>query len=176
MTQVETLHINANAACIITAVDLQSIVRSRATPGPIAYQAVMGLHPQTQVRMCKECLAYARRLRRRRRRKPTMLPLDAVVLEMMVPGLPVRQQDSRTRWRIYKTILRDSGNAFYGLWESMTVTMPVVPVQRHSNNSSSASAVIVPPSHQWWWDYNLQTLFFATKGTARVMRQRVASA
>jgi hypothetical protein len=81
-----------------------------------------------------------------------MLPLDAVILQMMMPGLP-RRQDTRTKIRIHMA-LRSSGNAYSWTFEAIN-TLLQQPREEHLRS---------------WWDYNLQTEFFAHKHTARLLR------
>ena len=99
--------------------------------------------------VCKACY---QQLWRMKRGKVQMLPLDAVVLQMMMPGLPKRQ-DTRTKVRIHAA-LRTSGNAYSQTFEAMD-TMLLRPMVEQVDA---------------WWKYNIQTEFFANKHTARLLR------
>ena len=68
------------------------------------------------------------------------------------PGLQKRQ-DTRTRVRIHAA-LRTSGNAYSQSFEALTILL-----QRPQEEMVDA-----------WWKYNLQTEFFASKHTARLLR------
>jgi hypothetical protein len=87
-----------------------------------------------------------------KRGKVQMLPLDAVILHMMMPGMP-RRQDTRTKSRIH-VALRTSGNAYSQTFEAMD-TLLKQPMENQLNV---------------WWEYNLKTEFFASKHTARLLR------
>ena len=99
--------------------------------------------------LCKACY---QQLWRMKRGRVKMLPLDAVVLQMMVPGLP-RRQDTRTKIRIHAA-LRTSGNAYSRAFEPLYTML-----QRPMGEQIGA-----------WWEYNLRTEFFAHKHTARLLR------
>lgn len=94
---------------------LMELVRSRACHGPIAWRALMAWdHPTVPV--CRTCFHQLRRIKPRRKdRQP--LPLDAAVLQTVVPGT-MRQQDSRTRERICAA-LRTPGNAYSRAFEAL---------------------------------------------------------
>ena len=99
--------------------------------------------------VCKACY---QQLWRMKRGKVQMLPLDAVILQMMMPGLPKRQ-DTRTKIRIHAA-LRNNGNAYSQTFEVLETLL-----QRPMAEHLSA-----------WWEYNLQTEYFAHKHTARLLR------
>lgn len=70
---------------------------------------------------CRLCFHQLRRVKPRQRdRQP--LPLDAAVLQTIVPGT-MRQQDSRTRERIC-TALRTPGNAYLRTFEALESLLP----------------------------------------------------
>ena len=99
--------------------------------------------------VCKACY---QQLWRMKRGKVQMLPLDAVVLQMMIPGLPKRQ-DTRTRTRI-QVALRRHGNVYSRAFEALD-TLLQRPREEHLDT---------------WWEYNLRTQYFAHKHTARLLR------
>ena len=82
-----------------------------------------------------------------------MLPLDAVIMQLLVPG-SVKQQDSRTRQRMHSA-LRSTGNAYSMSFE------PLLALLREEEGSSPLMV---------WWEYNLRTEYFAHKHTARLLR------
>ena len=127
---------------------VKALISQRACPGPIAYPATMAWEGGS-MNVCKACY---QQLWRMKRGKTQMLPLDAVVLQMMMPGLP-RRQDTRTKIRIH-TALRSSGNTYCQTFEALDTML-----QRPQEDHLSA-----------WWDYNLRTEFFASKHTARLLR------
>jgi len=94
---------------------LTELVRSRACHGPIAWRALMAWDQPT-VPVCRTCFHQLRRIKPRRKDKQP-LPLDAAVLQTVVPGT-MRQQDSRTRERIC-TALRSPGNAYSRTFEAL---------------------------------------------------------
>jgi hypothetical protein len=99
--------------------------------------------------VCKACY---QQLWRMKRGKVQMLPLDAVILQTMIPGLP-RRQDTRTKQRIHAA-LRNSGNVYSQTFEALDTLL-----QRPMEDQLSS-----------WWEYNLKTEFFASKHTARLLR------
>ena len=99
--------------------------------------------------VCKACY---QQLWRMKRGKVQMLPLDAVVLQMMIPGLP-RRQDTRTKTRIHAA-LRKNGNVYSRTFEALDTLL-----QQPREDHLTA-----------WWEYNLCTGFFASKHTARLLR------
>jgi hypothetical protein len=125
---------------------IKDLVRQKACHGPIVYPAAIGWEEET-MSICKPCYQQLWRMKR-----GTMLPLDATVLHMMMPGLQKRQ-DTRTRVRIHAA-LRTSGNAYSQSFEALTILL-----QRPQEEMVDA-----------WWKYNLQTEFFASKHTARLLR------
>jgi hypothetical protein len=126
---------------------IKALVQLRACPGPIAHPATMGWEGGT-MNLCKPCYQQLWRMKRGR-----MLPLDAVVLHMMMPGMPKRQ-DTRTKIRIHAA-LRTSGNAYSQTFEFLETLL-----QQSREEQIGA-----------WWTYNLKTEFFASKHTARLLRQ-----
>lgn len=94
---------------------LTELVRSRACHGPIAWRALMAWDQPT-VPVCRTCFHQLRRIKPRRKDKQP-LPLDAAVLQTVVPGT-MRQQDSRTRERICAA-LRSPGNAYSRTFEAL---------------------------------------------------------
>ena len=127
---------------------VKALVTQRACPGPIAYPATMAWEGET-ANLCKACY---QQLWRMKRGKVQMLPLDAVILQMMMPGLP-RRQDTRTKARIHAA-LRSSGNAYSQTFEALDILL-----QQSREDQLRA-----------WWEYNLCTEFFASKHTARLLR------
>ena len=127
---------------------IKALILQKVCPGPIVYPAAMAWE-EGSMNLCKACY---QQLWRTRRGKVQMLPLDAVILQMMMPGLP-RRQDTRTKIRIHMA-LRSSGNAYSWTFEAIN-TLLQQPREEHLRS---------------WWDYNLQTEFFAHKHTARLLR------
>jgi hypothetical protein len=127
---------------------IKALVLQKVCPGPIVYPATLAWEADT-MNICKACY---QQLWRMRRGKVQMLPLDTVVLQMMVPGLP-RRQDTRTRMRIHAA-LRTNGNAYSQTFEPLNTML-----QRPKEEQLDA-----------WWKLNLQTEFFAHKHTARLLR------
>jgi hypothetical protein len=127
---------------------VKALIAARACPGPIAYPAAMSWEAES-MNMCKACY---QQLWRMKRGKVQMLPLDTVILQMMMPGLP-RRQDTRTKMRIHAA-LRSNGNVY-----SQTLEVLDTLLQRPREEQLDA-----------WWEYNLRTEFFASKHTARLLR------
>ena len=127
---------------------IKALVTQRACPGPIAYPATLAWEGGT-MNLCKACY---QQLQRMKGGRAQMLPLDTVVLLMMIPGLP-RRQDTRTKMRIHAA-LRTSGNVYSQTFEPLRAML-----QRPREEQTDA-----------WWQYNLQTEFFASKHTARLLR------
>ena len=127
---------------------VKALITQRACPGPIVYPAALEWKDECMT-MCKACY---QQLWRMKRGKVQMLPLDAVVLQMMIPGLP-RRQDTRTKIRIHAA-LRKTGNVYSQTFEAFG---PIL--QRPREEQLDA-----------WWEYNLRTEYFAHKHTARLLR------
>ena len=127
---------------------VRTLITQRACPGPVVYPAAMEWKGESML-ICKACY---QQLWRMKRGKVQMLPLDAVILQMMMPGLPKRQ-DTRTKIRIHGA-LRNSGNAYSKTFEVLDTLL-----QRPMGEHLSA-----------WWEYNLRTEYFAHKHTARLLR------
>jgi hypothetical protein len=172
---------------------LLELVRSRACSGPIVWQAIMEWDQPT-VCACRMCFHQLRRVKPRRQDKQP-LPLDAAVLQTMVPGT-MRQQDSRTRERICAA-LRTPGNAYSRIFEALG-TLLHMEEQETPVAGEETSVVITPvtgeegknesgaqhrhihhhaagPSPRTrmevWWKYNLQTECFSHKAIARHVRR-----
>ena len=153
---------------------------------------------QATVCACRMCFHQLRRVKPRRQdRQP--LPLDAAVLQTMMPGT-MRQQDSRTRERICAA-LRMPGNAYSRVFEALgsllhmeaTITAEkgeeekeTPPPQGTENEGEGASAMpdqTAPTTTttstittqrtrmEAWWRYNLQTECFSHKAIARHARR-----
>lgn len=94
---------------------LMELVRTRACKGPIVYPVIM-TWKQPTICACRLCFHQLRRVKPRHQdRQP--LPLDAAILQTVVPGT-MRQQDSRTRERICAA-LRMPGNAYSRTFEAL---------------------------------------------------------
>jgi hypothetical protein len=96
---------------------IKALVTQRVCPGPIVFPAVLAWEGVT-MNLCKACY---QQLWRMKRGRVQMLPLDAVVLQMMIPGLPKRQ-DTRTKIRIHRA-LRTSGNAYSQTFEPLSAML-----------------------------------------------------
>ena len=142
------------------------MIRERTLRGPVAYPAVMEWTSPI-LPVCRPCLQQLRRLkpnfyRRKKNRsvplKKQLLPLDAILLQTLVPGL-TRHYDLRTRMRMRRA-LSLPGNLYSKLFEAIPHVLPPA-----SGNEPPAIEVLRP-----WWNYNLQTEFFAHKSCARLLR------
>jgi hypothetical protein len=129
------------------------------------------------------CFHQLKRVKPRRQDKQP-LPLDAAVLQTMVPGT-MRQQDSRTRERICAA-LRTPGNAYSRVFEALgsllhmeaEITGEVAVNQEESGESevqpqqtTSPQVVTTRTRMEAWWKYNLQTECFSHKAIARHVRR-----
>lgn len=124
-------------------------IKDRYAPGPLIYREVLAWTEPT-VCVCRLCFHQLRRRKKTIKKQP--LPMDATMLQSMIPG-QMRQQDSRTRERMC-TALTTPGN-------------------RYSHSFEGLRTLLLPdPLHQWW-SHNLQTEFFAHKNTARLIRRAV---
>jgi hypothetical protein len=145
---------------------LKELVRTRACNGPIVYPAIMAWDQPT-ICACRLCFHQLRRVKPRTQdRQP--LPLDAAVLQTVVPGT-MRQQDSRTRERIC-TVLKTPGNAYSKTFEALMSLLT------DGMEESDAETLAVRPSAtrnrmETWWKYNLQTECFSHKAIARHVRR-----
>lgn len=145
---------------------LKDMVRTRSCHGPIVYPTIMAWDQPT-ICACRLCYYQLRRVKPRTQdRQP--LPLDAAVLQTVVPGT-MRQQDSRTRERIC-AVLRTPGNAYSRTFEVLTSLMtsteesgPETQGARQSNATRNRM--------ETWWRYNLQTECFSHKAIARHVRR-----
>jgi hypothetical protein len=170
---------------------LLELVRSRACNGPIAWRAIM-TWDQPTVCACRMCFHQLRRIKPRQKdRQP--LPLDAAVLQTIVPGT-MRQQDSRTRERICAA-LRTPGNAYSRTFEALTSLLdhPLIVKEESESGDETmmmpgeesatttpllSTEIAVPPAPtvvkkriEIWWKYNLQTECFSHKAIARHVRR-----
>ena len=127
------------------------LVQHRYARGPLVYPVIMGWE-EPQMPVCRLCFRVHQLRRTVKQKERRLLPMDATVLQTIVPG-QARQQDSRTRERMCAA-LRKPGNSYSKSFEVVRVLL--------SNR---------PPTLRLWWDLNLQTEFFVHKGTARVMRK-----
>ena len=149
---------------------------------------------QPTVCACRTCFHQLRRIKPRQKdRQP--LPLDAAVLQTIVPGT-MRQQDSRTRERIC-IALRTPGNAYSRTFEAMTSLLDHPPMRMkeeedlEEGESGDGTPAMTTPLHlmeadlpspsnasavtkkrmETWWRYNLQTECFSHKAIARHVRR-----
>jgi hypothetical protein len=142
---------------------LKDLVRTRACSGPIVYPAIMAWD-QPMVCACRLCFHQLRRVKPRHKdRQP--LPLDAAVLQTVVPGT-MRQQDSRTRDRICAA-LKTPGNAYSRTFEALLSLLQGA----SGENDTDAPAITTRDRMKTWWMYNLQTECFSHKAIARHVRR-----
>ena len=165
---------------------LLELVRSRACSGPIVWPAIMAWD-QPMVCACRMCFHQLRRVKPRRQDKQP-LPLDAAVLQTVVPGT-MRQQDSRTRERICSA-LRMPGNAYSRIFEALGSLLHVEgkkimtleeggekeeeEVTAATTTSSlpiMTTAAMTKKRMEVWWKFNLQTECFSHKAIARHVRR-----
>jgi hypothetical protein len=99
--------------------------------------------------ICRLCFHQLKR-RKRVSAKKQPLPLDATLLQTIIPGY-MRQQDSRTRERMC-TALTTPGNSYSRSFEALQTLLRANRLQQ-------------------WWEHNLQTEFFSHKSTARLIRK-----
>ena len=102
---------------------------------------------------CRLCFHQLKRSGRKGGRKKQPLPMDATLLQTIVPG-HMRQQDSRTRERMCAA-LRTPGNSY-------------------SRSFEAIRALLVEQPHltlSRWWKHNLRTEFFSHKATAKLLRK-----
>jgi len=125
------------------------LVQHRYARGPLVYPTIMEWG-EPQMPLCKLCFHQLRRTVKQKEKR--LLPMDATLLQTIVPGQP-HQQDSRTRERMCAA-LRTPGNSYSRSFEVVRILLSEHPLTLRR-----------------WWDLNLQTEFFVHKGTARVMRK-----
>ena len=149
-----------------TAHTILDMIRERALKGPVAFKAIMEWTSPI-LPVCRPCLQQLRRLKpnfyRRKKNqsipfKKQLLPLDAILLQTIVPGL-TRHHDLRTRMRMRRA-LSHPGNLYSRLFEAIPSILPLP-----SESEPPAIEILAP-----WWRYNLKTEFFAHKSCARLMR------
>lgn len=127
---------------------ITDLIRERCTTGPLVYPLAMQQKEGEMVCVCRLCF---HQLKRRKRAEAQPLPMDATLLQTVVPGY-MRQQDSRTRERMCAA-LATPGNSY-------------------SNSFEALQKLLRSPDRiQGWWQYNLQTEFFSHKSTARLVRK-----
>ena len=128
---------------------IQDLVRERCARGPLIYPLVMEQDETQELCVCRLCFHQLKR-RKRAASKTQPLPMDATLLQTIVPGF-MRQQDSRTRERMCAA-LATPGNSYSHSFESLQTLL-------RSNRLES------------WWEHNLRTEFFSHKTTARLIRR-----
>jgi hypothetical protein len=132
-----------------TIVDL---VTQRYARGPLVYPAAVGWSLPTMC-SCRLCFHQLKRSGRKGGKKRQPLPMDATLLQTIVPG-HMRQQDSRTRERMCLA-LRTPGNSYSRSFEAIRALLVEQPHLTHSR----------------WWEHNLRTEFFSHKATAKLLRK-----
>jgi hypothetical protein len=80
---------------------MTTLITERALPGPVAYAAATTWTGATTP-ACRHCLHQLRRHRPSSSRTQ-MLPLDACIMQAVIPG-EMRQQDARTTTRILRAL------------------------------------------------------------------------
>ena len=104
---------------------------------------------------CRLCFHQLRRRTKGMQRNKQPLPLDATLLQAIIPS-NTRQEDSRTRERMCAA-LRLPGNSYSNSFEA---------VQRLLPTTGQTQTLL-----RDWWEYNLRTEFFSHKTTARLARK-----
>ena len=89
--------------------EMTALITERALPGPVAYAAATAW-TEASIPACRHCLHQLRRHRPSSSRTQ-MLPLDACILQAVIPG-EMRQQDARTTLRIIRA-LGNPGACFF---------------------------------------------------------------
>lgn len=134
------------------------LIVQRYVRGPLAYPAAVGWD-RALMCLCRPCFQQLRRTSGGKggQRKKQPLPLDAALLQTVIPGF-MRQQDARTRERMCEA-LRAPGNSY-------------------SRSFEAVSALMMEGEHplRRWWEHNLRTEFFSHKATARLLRKAAIGA
>ena len=128
---------------------ITDLIKERCACGPLAYPTVMAWSETQDMCVCRLCFHQLKR-RKRASAKKQPLPLDATLLQTIIPGY-MRQQDSRTRERMCAA-LTTPGNSYSRSFEALQTLL-------RSNRLKQ------------WWEHNLQTEFFSHKSTARLIRK-----
>ena len=121
--------------------------QDRCAKGPLVYPRIMQ-YKEANMHVCRLCFHQLKR--RNRPCKRQLMPLDATLLQTIIPGF-MRQQDSRTRERMC-VALTTPGNIYLHSFEALQTLL-----QKNK-------------LHQWW-EYNLKTEFFSHKTIARIIRK-----
>ena len=127
---------------------IADLIKERCARGPLAYPTVMAWGDGDMC-ICRICFQQLKR-RKRASAKKQPLPLDATLLQTIIPGY-MRQQDSRTRERMCAA-LTTPGNSYSRSFEALQTLLQANRLQQ-------------------WWEHNLQTEFFSHKSTARLVRK-----
>jgi hypothetical protein len=128
---------------------ITDLIKERCACGPLAYPTVMAWSETQDMCVCRLCFHQLKR-RKKASAKKQPLPLDATLLQTIIPGY-MRQQDSRTRERMC-VALTTPGNSYSHSFEALQTLLRENRLQR-------------------WWEHNLQTEFFSHKSTARLIRK-----
>ena len=128
---------------------IMDLVRERYAPGPLIYPMLLSRTEPTAC-VCRLCFHQLKRRKKTTKKQP--LPMDATLLQTLVPG-HMRQQDSRTRERMC-TALMTPGNSYSHSFEPLQTLLTHDRLRR-------------------WWCHNLQTEFFSHKSTARLIRRAI---
>ena len=128
---------------------ITDLIKERCASGPLVYPLVMEWSGAQEMCVCRLCFHQLKR-RKRAATKTQPLPMDATLLQTIVPGY-MRQQDSRTRERMCVALMTP-GNSYSHSFEALQTLL-------QSNRLRS------------WWEHNLQTEFFSHKSTARLIRK-----
>lgn len=128
---------------------VKDLARSRYAPGPLIYPRLMSWTEPT-VCVCRLCFHQLRRRKKAAKKQP--LPMDATLLQSLMPG-QMRQQDTRTRGRMCAALL--------------------TPGNGYSRSFAGLRTLLQADHLHPWWAHNLQTEFFAHKSTARLIRRAI---
>ena len=129
---------------------ITDMIKERYCRGPMVYPILMNWTLPT-VNACRQCFHQLRRRKKGARKQP--LPMDATLLQTLIPGL-MRQQDSRTRDRMCAA-LTTPGNSYSRSFEALPNLLQNRRLHR-------------------WWVHNLWTEFFSHKTTARLIRRAIS--
>ena len=144
-----------------TAKSITDLIQQRCSRGPLVYPTIMEWDQPT-VCACRLCFHQLKRRSKGVMPKKQPLPLDATLLQALIPG-NMRQQDSRTRERICAA-LRTPGNSYSKSFEALSRLLP-------PTEDCQQQATLLRD----WWNYNLRTEFFAHKTTAKLARKAALS-
>ena len=128
---------------------ISDLIRERYSRGPLVYPTLMAW-PLPTVCVCRQCFHQLKRRKRTSTKQP--LPMDATLLQTLIPG-HMRQQDSRTRERMCLALM--------------------TPGNSYSRSFGPLPTLLRTHRLRQWWEHNLRTEFFSHKTTARLIRKAI---